>query len=142
MTVHSMIVWCVSGIMGKEGRQAVRSSDYAFGRFKFLRRALLVHGHYFYVRIATLVQYFFYKVSFYVFYEEPTVQAQCETSHSHFFALCLVINSYIHNNIWHRTLYLCVFKKLYNMKSKMWNNVIIVSLQKSVPTKTNITCKG
>ncbi len=49
--------------MGKEGRQAVRSSDYAFGRFKFLKRALLVHGHYFYLRIATLVQYFFYKVS-------------------------------------------------------------------------------
>ncbi len=48
--------------MGKEGRQAVRASDYAFGRFKFLKRALLVHGHYFYIRIAVLVQYFFYKV--------------------------------------------------------------------------------
>ena len=47
--------------MGKEGRQAVRSSDYAFGKFRFLKRALLVHGHYFYVRISTLVQYFFYK---------------------------------------------------------------------------------
>ncbi|ELU14116.1 hypothetical protein CAPTEDRAFT_203466 [Capitella teleta] len=49
------------GIMGKEGRQAVRASDYAFGRFKFVRRALLVHGHYFYVRMAMLVQYFFFK---------------------------------------------------------------------------------
>ncbi|XP_046552884.1 phospholipid-transporting ATPase IF-like isoform X2 [Haliotis rubra] len=49
------------GIMGKEGRQAVRSSDYAFAKFKFLMRAFLIHGHYFYVRIATLVQYFFYK---------------------------------------------------------------------------------
>ncbi|KAJ8277203.1 hypothetical protein GJAV_G00072540 [Gymnothorax javanicus] len=49
------------GIMGKEGRQAVRNSDYAFARFKFLSKLLLVHGHFYYVRIATLVQYFFYK---------------------------------------------------------------------------------
>ncbi|XP_064638514.1 phospholipid-transporting ATPase IF-like isoform X2 [Lineus longissimus] len=49
------------GIMGKEGRQAVRCSDYAFGRFRFLMRAFLVHGHWYYVRLATLVQYFFYK---------------------------------------------------------------------------------
>nr|XP_006825887.1 PREDICTED: LOW QUALITY PROTEIN: probable phospholipid-transporting ATPase IF-like [Saccoglossus kowalevskii] len=49
------------GIMGKEGRQAVRCSDYAFSRFKFLQKALLVHGHWFYIRVTTLVQYFFYK---------------------------------------------------------------------------------
>ncbi|XP_036410525.1 probable phospholipid-transporting ATPase IF isoform X1 [Megalops cyprinoides] len=49
------------GIMGKEGRQAVRNSDYAIARFKFLTRLLLVHGHFYYVRISTLVQYFFYK---------------------------------------------------------------------------------
>ena len=49
--------------MGKEGRQAVRCSDYAFSRFRFLKRALLVHGYYFYTRLAFLVQYFFYKVS-------------------------------------------------------------------------------
>lgn len=53
----------LTGIMGKEGRQAVRNSDYAFGKFKFLRRALLLHGHLYYNRIAVLVQYFFYKVS-------------------------------------------------------------------------------
>ena len=41
----------------------MRCSDYAFGRFRFLQRALLVHGHYFYWRICTLIQYFFYKVS-------------------------------------------------------------------------------
>lgn len=51
------------GIMGKEGRQAVRNSDYAIARFKFLAKLLLVHGHFYYIRIATLVQYFFYKVS-------------------------------------------------------------------------------
>ncbi|XP_056006402.1 phospholipid-transporting ATPase IF-like isoform X4 [Ostrea edulis] len=49
------------GVMGKEGRQAVRNSDYAFAKFRFLQRLLLVHGHYFYYRLTTLVQYFFYK---------------------------------------------------------------------------------
>ena len=51
------------GVMGKEGRQAVRTSDYAVARFKFLLRVLLVHGHWYYVRAAILVQYFFYKVT-------------------------------------------------------------------------------
>ncbi|XP_020907982.1 probable phospholipid-transporting ATPase IF isoform X2 [Exaiptasia diaphana] len=49
------------GVMGKEGRQAVMTSDYAISRFKFLWRALLVHGHYYYIRSSILVQYFFYK---------------------------------------------------------------------------------
>ncbi|XP_071540026.1 phospholipid-transporting ATPase IF-like [Panulirus ornatus] len=49
------------GVMGKEGRQAVRCSDFAFARFKFLKKVLLVHGHWYYVRVSTLVQYFFYK---------------------------------------------------------------------------------
>ncbi|XP_071484372.1 phospholipid-transporting ATPase IF-like [Diadema antillarum] len=49
------------GIMGKEGRQAVRCSDYAFSRFKFLLRILLVHGQWYYHRMAITVQYFFYK---------------------------------------------------------------------------------
>ena len=51
------------GIMGKEGRQAVRCSDYAFHRFRYLKRVLLVHGHYFYTRLAIVVQYFLYKVN-------------------------------------------------------------------------------
>ena len=49
------------GIFGKEGRQAVLTSDYAFARFKYLQRALLLHGHYYYMRLSTLVLYFFYK---------------------------------------------------------------------------------
>ncbi|KAK7880504.1 hypothetical protein WMY93_032858 [Mugilogobius chulae] len=49
------------GIMGKEGRQAVRNSDYAIPKFKHLKKLLLVHGHYYYIRISELVQYFFYK---------------------------------------------------------------------------------
>lgn len=51
------------GIMGKEGRQAARNSDYAITKFKHLKKMLLVHGHYYYIRIAELVQYFFYKVN-------------------------------------------------------------------------------
>lgn len=51
------------GIMGREGVQAMRSSDFAFTKFHFVRRILLVHGHYFYVRITTVVHYYFYKVS-------------------------------------------------------------------------------
>ncbi|XP_069746482.1 phospholipid-transporting ATPase IH isoform X3 [Narcine bancroftii] len=50
------------GILGKEGRQAARNSDYCIPKFKHLKKLLLVHGHYYYVRIAELVQYFFYKV--------------------------------------------------------------------------------
>lgn len=49
------------GLYGKEGRQAVRASDYALGKFRFLKRALLFHGFHYYVRTANLVQYFFYK---------------------------------------------------------------------------------
>lgn len=50
------------GVMGKEGRQAVRTSDYAIARFKYLLRVLLVHGHWYYIRASIMVQYFFYKV--------------------------------------------------------------------------------
>eukprot|EP00048_Salpingoeca_helianthica_P015043 m.224745 g.224745 ORF g.224745 m.224745 type:complete len:1261 (-) comp16540_c0_seq1:52-3834(-) len=49
------------GIMGKEGRQASRCADYAFTKFEFLTRLLLVHGQFSYHRIAYTVQYFFYK---------------------------------------------------------------------------------
>lgn len=50
------------GIIGKEGRQAARNSDYAIPKFKHLKKMLLVHGHFYYIRISELVQYFFYKV--------------------------------------------------------------------------------
>jgi phospholipid-translocating ATPase len=51
------------GIFGKEGRNAARSSDFAFAKFKYVRRILLAHGFLYYTRAANLVQYFFYKVS-------------------------------------------------------------------------------
>ncbi|XP_032878178.1 probable phospholipid-transporting ATPase IH isoform X1 [Amblyraja radiata] len=55
------------GILGKEGRQAARNSDYCIPKFKHLKKLLLVHGHYYYVRIAELVQYFFYKNVCFIF---------------------------------------------------------------------------
>ncbi|KAG6376326.1 hypothetical protein JVT61DRAFT_2307 [Boletus reticuloceps] len=38
------------GIIGEEGLQAVNSSDYAIAQFRFLKRLLLVHGHWSYAR--------------------------------------------------------------------------------------------
>ncbi|OQR99768.1 phospholipid-transporting ATPase [Achlya hypogyna] len=49
------------GISGQEGLQAVNASDYAIGRFRFLKRLLLVHGRWSYLRMAQLVLYMFYK---------------------------------------------------------------------------------
>lgn len=49
------------GISGQEGMQAVQASDFAIGRFRFLARLLLVHGHWCYDRIAKVILYFFYK---------------------------------------------------------------------------------
>ncbi|XP_062514205.1 phospholipid-transporting ATPase VD-like [Corticium candelabrum] len=55
------------GIAGNEGLQAVMASDFSIARFKFLRRLLLVHGHWSYDRLANMVLYFFYKNAVYVF---------------------------------------------------------------------------
>ncbi|KAH8117016.1 phospholipid-translocating P-type ATPase [Phellopilus nigrolimitatus] len=49
------------GISGEEGLQAVNSSDYAIAQFRFLKRLLLVHGHYSYSRNANMIVNFFYK---------------------------------------------------------------------------------
>ncbi|KAL1218540.1 putative phospholipid-transporting ATPase 9 [Cardamine amara subsp. amara] len=49
------------GISGVEGMQAVMSSDIAIAQFRYLERLLLVHGHWCYRRISTMICYFFYK---------------------------------------------------------------------------------
>ncbi|ALC48588.1 CG9981 [Drosophila busckii] len=49
------------GIMGREGKQAARSADYAIANFGMLRRLLLVHGHYNSERLAFLVLFYCYK---------------------------------------------------------------------------------
>ncbi|CAN3373146.1 phospholipid-transporting ATPase Dnf1p [Diutina rugosa] len=49
------------GIAGEEGRQAVMSSDYAVGQFRYLARLLLVHGRWSYKRFSEMIPSFFYK---------------------------------------------------------------------------------
>lgn len=57
------------GVYGKEGTQAIRSSDYAIGQFRFLQRMLLVHGRWGYRRISFFIYYYFYKNMVVVFTE-------------------------------------------------------------------------
>ena len=63
------------GISGKEGKQAVNSSDFSIAQFKYLKRLLLVHGRLDYRRTCKVVLYSFYKnivltlcMFFYTFY--------------------------------------------------------------------------
>ncbi|KAF8582656.1 phospholipid-translocating P-type ATPase [Ramaria rubella] len=49
------------GIRGEEGLQAVNASDYAISQFRFLKRLLLVHGHWSYARNGNMIINFFYK---------------------------------------------------------------------------------
>ncbi|KAG5418625.1 DNF1 [Candida metapsilosis] len=49
------------GIAGEEGRQAVMSSDYAIGQFRFLARLLLTHGRWSYKRFSEMIPSFFFK---------------------------------------------------------------------------------
>lgn len=61
------------GISGFEGMQAVMSSDIAIAQFCYLERLLLVHGHWCYRRMSSMICYFFYKniaFGFTIFYFE------------------------------------------------------------------------
>ncbi|KNC96780.1 phospholipid-translocating P-type ATPase, flippase, variant 2 [Spizellomyces punctatus DAOM BR117] len=49
------------GVVGREGTQAVRASDYAIGEFRFLARLCGVHGRWSRNRLSGLVFYSFYK---------------------------------------------------------------------------------
>ncbi|CAH2351134.1 phospholipid-transporting ATPase Dnf1p [[Candida] railenensis] len=49
------------GIAGEEGRQAVMSSDFAIGQFRFLAKLLLAHGRWSYKRFSEMIPCFFYK---------------------------------------------------------------------------------
>lgn len=55
------------GISGQEGRQAVMSSDFAMGQFRFLVPLLLVHGHWNYQRLGYMILYNFYRNAVLVF---------------------------------------------------------------------------
>lgn len=54
------------GIRGEEGLQAVNSADYAIAQFRYLKRLLLVHGHWAYERNGTMILNFFYKNIVYI----------------------------------------------------------------------------
>ena len=54
------------GIAGREGMQAARASDYAIGKFKFLKPLLFYHGREAYRRISYMICYSFYKNFLYV----------------------------------------------------------------------------
>jgi phospholipid-translocating ATPase len=54
------------GISGREGLQAVMASDFAFSRFRFLKKLLLVHGHWNYYRLSNAILYFLEKNAVFV----------------------------------------------------------------------------
>ncbi|XP_072120719.1 phospholipid-transporting ATPase VB-like [Mobula birostris] len=54
------------GITGQEGMQAVMASDFAISHFKYLKKLLLVHGHWCYARLANMIIFYFYKNVAYV----------------------------------------------------------------------------
>jgi phospholipid-transporting ATPase len=59
------------GISGREGLQAVNSSDFAIAQFRFLAPLLLVHGRWSYRRMAKVFLYSFFKnvvLTFTLFY--------------------------------------------------------------------------
>lgn len=57
------------GIQGKEGTQAVRSSDFCIGQFRFLRKLTLNYGRTGYTKISRFICYYFYKNIILVFTE-------------------------------------------------------------------------
>ena len=59
------------GISGREGLQAVNSSDFAIAQFRFLLPLLLIHGRWSYRRMAKVFLYSFFKnvvITFTLFY--------------------------------------------------------------------------
>ncbi|KAF9425248.1 hypothetical protein BGZ94_007698 [Podila epigama] len=49
------------GIAGQEGMQAAMASDYSISQFRFIKKLVLVHGHWGYMRIAEMILNFFFK---------------------------------------------------------------------------------
>jgi hypothetical protein len=83
------------GISGLEGREAVNSSDYAIGQFRFLRRLLLVHGRYNYLRITKCCDYMFYKniifnaaLCWYAYFTEWSGTMWYQTWYGNMYSMC------------------------------------------------------
>lgn len=77
------------GLAGQEGMQAVQNSDYALAQFCFLKRLLLVHGRWSYVRVCKFLRCFIYKTVasmmvqvWFAFYSGFTAQVCFHTPHS------------------------------------------------------------
>ncbi|KAG0217940.1 hypothetical protein BGX33_009102 [Mortierella sp. NVP41] len=49
------------GIAGQEGMQAAMASDYSITQFRFVRKLVIVHGHWGYMRISEMILNFFFK---------------------------------------------------------------------------------
>ncbi|KAM7276270.1 hypothetical protein ACFE04_018136 [Oxalis oulophora] len=76
------------GLSGVEGMQAVMSSDIAIAQFRYLERLLLVHGHWCYRRISSMICYFFYKnITFGItlFLFEATASFSAQTAYNDWF---------------------------------------------------------
>ena len=54
------------GIMGNEGQQAARASDYVIAQFSFLKRLMFVHGREAYRKNSFAVSYILWKNFLYV----------------------------------------------------------------------------
>jgi magnesium-transporting ATPase (P-type) len=57
------------GIRGKEGLQAARAADYQINYFRYLKRLVLVHGHYSFERTGFVGQYSYYKSFLFCFFQ-------------------------------------------------------------------------
>lgn len=88
------------GICGQEGRQAVMASDFAMGQFRFLKRLLLVHGHWNYQRVGYMVLYNFYRNAVFVlmlfWYDKclfALMTGTCIPKHQHETAFTAALNT-------------------------------------------------
>ncbi|CAH1426026.1 unnamed protein product [Lactuca virosa] len=70
------------GISGVEGMQAVMSSDISIAQFRFLEQLLLVHGHWSYRRISSMLRILYAIFSIKTSYLEPRFSCMKLMHHS------------------------------------------------------------
>ncbi|KAF3432268.1 hypothetical protein FNV43_RR27007 [Rhamnella rubrinervis] len=85
------------GISGVEGMQAVMSSDIAIAQFRYLERLLLVHGHWCYRRVSSMICYFFYKnivFGFSLFLYEANASFSAQPAYNDWFCHFIMFSSH------------------------------------------------